>query len=152
MKTLIVDDVQANCRVLRGLLTPFGPCETAATGREAIDAFQSAWKAGSPFQLVCLDIMLPDFDGLQILEVIRKMEEAMKIEERQRAVVVMITAAGDIGFQVRARDLQCDGYLQKPIFRKDLIATLKRANLIADKPMPPVADTHMHPPQKPPTP
>ena len=36
MKTLIVDDVQANCRVLRALISPFATCETATTGREAI--------------------------------------------------------------------------------------------------------------------
>ncbi len=58
------------------------------------------------------------------------MEEAMKVGEDQRVRVIMITAAADFELQVRARDLHCDGYLQKPIFRKDLIEALRRTKLI----------------------
>ncbi len=70
MKTLIVDDVQANCRVLKALISPFATCEMVTTGREAIDAFQDAWKVNEPYQLICLDIMLPDYNpkkGIWIL-------------------------------------------------------------------------------------
>jgi two-component system, chemotaxis family, chemotaxis protein CheY len=130
MKTLIVDDVPANCRVLKALISPFGSCETAATGREAIDAFQAAWKVNNPYQLICLDIMLPDYSGIKVLEVIRKMEEAMKVGEDQRVRAIMITATADFDLQAKARELLCDGYLQKPIFRKDLIEALKRTKLI----------------------
>lgn len=132
MKALVVDDVQANCRMLKGLLAPFGACVTATSGREAVVAFQRAWNAGEPFHLICLDIMLPDLDGLKVLEVIRKMEDAMHVTDDQRIRAVMISAAGDFDYQARARTLHCDGYLQKPIFRKDLIAVLKQTHLIAD--------------------
>mgnify|MGYP000861215263 FL=1 len=151
MKALIVDDVQANCRMLKGLLAPFGVCEVATTGREAVVAFQRAWNAGEPFHLICLDIMLPDLDGLKVLEVIRKMEDAMHVTDDQRIRAVMISAADDFDHQARARTLHCDGYLQKPIFRKDLIAVLKQTHLIEED-APPTGETvHSHP-KKPSTP
>ena len=62
MHSLIVDDVRANCRALEALLTPFGPCEMAHNGRDAIDLFQYAWETKEPYDLICLDLVMPDID------------------------------------------------------------------------------------------
>lgn len=141
MKTLIVDDVQANCRVLKALLTPFGKCEMVSTGREAINAFQTAWKKDEPYQLVCLDIMLPDYDGMQVLEVIRKMEAAMKVEKERHIKAIIISSANEHELRLRARELHSDGYLVKPIYRKDLIEVLRNTGLVEP------AQEHPHKPE-----
>lgn len=130
MKVLIVDDVQQNCRVMKALLAKYGDCDTAATGRDAVTAFQEAWKSGAPYQLICLDIMLPDIDGMKVLSVIRKMEDAMKVEEENHVKVVMVSSLDDSEYKLKAFEMGCAGYLTKPIFSSALTECLRRAKLI----------------------
>jgi two-component system chemotaxis response regulator CheY len=127
---LVVDDVQVNCRVLRGLLIKYGTCDIVSNARDAIAAFQSAWKEDTPYRLICLDIMLPEIDGLKALEVIRKMEEAMNLEAAQRVHVIMVSASDDPHHQLKAKELGCDGFLAKPIFSTHLTKCLRDAGLI----------------------
>ncbi len=130
LKVLIVDDVPQNCRVLKALMARYGECDIAQNGREAVNAFQNAWKQGTPYQLVCMDIMLPDIDGLKVVEVFRKMEEAMKVEEGQQAKIVIISSLDESQQRLKAFNLGCVGYITKPIMSKDLSECLKQAKLI----------------------
>ena len=79
MKALVVDDVNANRRVIQAVLAKHGTCDAAATGRECVEAFHKAWQAAAPYQLILLDMMLPDMDGAKVLEVVRNMEKAMNV-------------------------------------------------------------------------
>ncbi|HPO16992.1 MAG TPA: response regulator [Candidatus Hydrogenedentes bacterium] len=130
LKTLIVDDVPQNGRVLKALMAKYGDCDIALNGREAVNAFQNAWKQGAPYQLVCMDIMLPDIDGLKVVEVLRKMEEAMKVEESQRVKIIIVSSLDDSPHRLKAYNLECAGYITKPISSKDLVECLKQAKLI----------------------
>jgi len=130
MKVLIVDDVQANCRVLKAHLARYGECDIAATGREAVAAFQTAWINNAPYQLICLDVMLPDIDGMKVLSVVRKMEEAMKVEESERVKVFMITSLDETSIRLKARELGVHTYITKPISSKELSESLHREGLI----------------------
>ena len=136
MRALVVDDVAANCRVLKALLSqlaaasPLDSIDMASNGRDAVEAFQNAWKSGAPYELICLDVMLPDIDGLKALEVIRKMEEAMNVDKAQRAHVILITSLETDEIRAKAGALGCDGYLVKPFYRKNLNECLKKAGLI----------------------
>lgn len=132
VKALVVDDVKVNCRVLKGLLDKYGECDVVLNARDAVNAFQTAWKAGAPYNLLCLDIMLPDVDGIRLLEIVRKLESSMKLSESQCAHVIMITAVDDIAHREKAKKLGVDGYLTKPIFRNSLEECLKKAKLIPD--------------------
>ena len=131
MKVLVVDDVQANCRVLKALLARHGECDIAMNGREAVTAFQTAWKNSAPYQLICLDVMLPDIDGMKVLEVLRKMEEAMKVEESERVKVFMITSLDETSLRLKAREFGVSHYITKPISSKELTECLHREGLIA---------------------
>lgn len=130
MKTLVVDDVGVNRRVLKSLLEKHGTCDVASGGREAVDAFQAAWKDNAPYNLICLDIMMPEFDGLMTLEVMRKIEAAMNLEPDQRVHVLIISASDTEKDQVKARELGADGYLFKPISVAALTKRLRDARLI----------------------
>lgn len=60
MKTLIVEDDSASRLTLRHLLKSYGPVQLAVNGKEAVDAVRLALEAREPFNLICLDIMMPD--------------------------------------------------------------------------------------------
>ena len=75
MKTLIVEDDFTSRLLMQELLKGFGMVKVAVDGQEGVEAVRLALKNGEPFNLICLDIMMPELDGQQTLRVIREMEE-----------------------------------------------------------------------------
>ena len=73
MKILIVEDELTSRELLKVILEPYGTVETVADGIEAMKAFNLAL-ASQPYDLICLDIMLPKLNGQQVLKGIRKIE------------------------------------------------------------------------------
>ena len=71
MKTLIADDELVSRKKMEKIMEAFGECKTVETGKAAVAAFSESLKNGEPFDLVTLDIMMPDMDGLRALVEIR---------------------------------------------------------------------------------
>ncbi len=132
LRILIVDDVKVNCRVLSAILEPYGACDVVYNGRDAVLAFQKAWTQDAPYHAICLDIMMPDIDGMKVLEVLRKMEAAMQVAPSQRVRAIVVSAVDDAAHRAKARQFECDGYLVKPIFRNDLVDCLKKTGLLRE--------------------
>ena len=130
VRALVVDDVPANCRVMKALLARYGTADTVLHAREAVAAFQTAWKCEQPYNLICLDIMLPEIDGVKLLEVLRKMEAAMNLDEGQRAKVIMVSALDDNKFMGRCRELGACAFLVKPIDSSGLANCLRKTGLV----------------------
>ena len=130
MKTLIVED-DFTSRVLLGeILKRYGSPHVAVNGREAVDAVEAALRAGEPYDLVCLDIMLPEMDGQEALKEIRQLEDDARVAPRDRAKVIMTTAHADRANVIEAMRAQCDAFLVKPIAKTKLIEELRRLELI----------------------
>ncbi|HUI10410.1 MAG TPA: response regulator [Bacteroidota bacterium] len=123
MKTLIVEDDYASRMILMRLLLPYGETEVAANGKEAVTAFAAALHSGSPYELVCLDIMLPEMDGRTALREFRALESAAGGGVRP-ARIIMTTALGDRESVVAVAHL-CDAYLVKPVEKRRLIGCLE---------------------------
>lgn len=103
-RILVVDDTESNRDMLSRRLERRGfTVETAKNGREALDMIRS----GS-FDLVLLDIMMPELNGYEVL---KQMKED---EELQYIPVVMISAIDDVESVVKCLELGADDYLPKP--------------------------------------
>ena len=126
MKTLIVEDDPISSLLLHKIMVQFGTADTAENGKSAFEQFDSAWQTNTPYDLICLDIMLPDIDGQEILKRLRKRETQRGIEGLDGAKIVMITALGDKTSIFEAFRSQCEGYIIKPI-RKDKVVDQLRA-------------------------
>ena len=74
MKIMIADDDFVCRMLLQKLLSPLGECVTVINGLEAINAFRVALSEKAPFDLLCLDIMMPEMDGQDALKAIRRIE------------------------------------------------------------------------------
>jgi sigma-B regulation protein RsbU (phosphoserine phosphatase) len=112
---LVVDDNEDNRYTLTRRLTREGynNLTTATTGREALDLLQS-----KSFDLVLLDIMMPDMNGYEVLE-------RMKAGAQLRDIpVIMISALSEIDSVIRCIELGAEDYLPKPFN-----ATLLRARI-----------------------
>ncbi len=130
MKTLIVEDDAISRLLLQEILKQYGTAHAAGNGREAIEAVRSAMDDGEPFDLVCLDIMMPVMDGREALKEIRLLEESRGITSSRGAKIVMTTALDQLKEVSQAFHGLCDAYLVKPIQKTELVASLQQFQLI----------------------
>ncbi len=103
----------------------------ASNGREAVEAFGAARASGRGYDLVCMDIMMPEMDGHSALEAIRKSEMDEGILAGNGTKVVMTTALDRVKDVAAAFRGLCDAYMVKPINSAELIEQLRKFSLIA---------------------
>lgn len=120
MKTLIVEDDFTCRKIMQKFLLPYGDCDIAINGKEAVEAFKEALKNNVTYDLICLDIMMPELDGHGVLKEIRNLELKHAISESRIAKVIMTTALSDSKNFINAYQEKCEGYLIKPIDRNKL--------------------------------
>ncbi len=130
MKTLIVEDDFTNRLLLQEFIKIYGLPHIAINGKEAVKAVRQALDTNEPYDLICMDIMMPEMDGQQALKKIRAMEEERGISSTNGSKIVMTTALGDMKNACNAFNSLCDAYLIKPIDKARLIETLHRLKLI----------------------
>ena len=131
MKTLIVEDDFISRLVLQKILLPYGQCDIAVNGKEAVAAFSFALKESNPYDLICLDIMMPEMDGNEALKIIRQKEKENNVKPNNESTIVMITAL-DTPRDVVESYYQggCTSYLVKPINKMKINQMLKELNLV----------------------
>ena len=130
MRTLIVEDEFTSRALLRELLKRYGVPQVAMNGKEAVEAVRTALDAGEPFDLICLDILMPEMDGHEALKQIRDLEEEAGLVAATRAKVIMTTALSDRDTVLEAIRGQCDYFLVKPIDSRALLEELRQLGLI----------------------
>jgi len=112
MKALIVEDDFINRKVMLALLSKFGECDVASNGVEALEAFVIAMNDGEKYDLITLDIMMPDMSGQEVLKKIRQIEVDRSLSP---TCIIMTSALHDGSNIMTAFKNQCDGYICKPI-------------------------------------
>lgn len=130
MKTLIIEDDFTSRLLLQELLKSYGPTHIAVNGKEAVEAVRLAMAAGEPYDLLCLDIMMPEMDGQAALKHIRALEEAQGIWSTYGAKIVMTTALCDMKNVTAAFSGLADAYQTKPIEKSKLLDALRQLKLI----------------------
>ncbi len=130
MKTLIVDDDFTNRLLLQEILKKYGPVHIAVNGKEAVEAISKAMETDEYYDLVCLDIMMPEMDGQEALRKIRGLETTKGIISTDGVKIIMTTALGDVKNPVNSFESLCDGYIVKPIDKAKLIKELHKLSLI----------------------
>ncbi|SFT85853.1 two-component system, chemotaxis family, response regulator CheY [Selenomonas sp. GACV-9] len=131
MKILIADDDRRNRMALEEFMKAYGSCDLAADGMETIDHVLESVEKRDPYDLLCLDIMMPKVDGLKVLKVVRGLEEQYRIPEARRAKILMVTAIADVNVVDQAFQLGCDAYASKPLHTEKMLKVM--ADLGLDK-------------------
>jgi two-component system chemotaxis response regulator CheY len=130
MRVLLVDD-DFGCRLmLRTFLSRYGECDVAVNGNEAVEAFRLASEAGRDYDLVCMDVMMPEMDGREAVRQIRAYEEARSILAPRRTKIIMTSAVGTISESGRPFDELYDACITKPIDLGRLLRQIKSYQLV----------------------
>jgi len=148
MRILIAEDDLVSRNFLSKFLGKYGDCDLVVDGLETIDAFLMALKDNDPYQLICLDIMMPKVDGVRTLKAVRDLEKQYGVAPDKRVKIIMTTALADAMLVRTAFEYGCEAYAAKPIDTKKLIEVMGKLGLVDDQPAPaPKAEV---PPAEPP--
>ena len=89
MKILLAEDDFASRKFMTKYLSQYGDCEVTVDGEEAVDAFMMALEDEEPYDLVCLDVMMPVLDGKPLAEdEFEGLDESIKKEFEERSALV----------------------------------------------------------------
>ena len=130
MKILLAEDDIVTRKIMVKFLSKYGECDVTVDGMEAVDAFMMALEDGEPYDLICLDIMMPVMDGYQALVGIRNLEKERNVPEDQAVKVIMTTALNEEKNVKMAFELGCTIYSGKPIDQGRFEQALKKLDLI----------------------
>jgi CheY-like chemotaxis protein len=130
LRILVLEDDASTCRLMQIFLDPIGECRILSGGRAALDAFQSALDQGKPFDLLLLDIMVPEINGIEVLRKVRTMEQSRGIHNRNRVKVIITSSLSDARNMEQAQSADSDGYLVKPVNRAKLLSTIRTVGLL----------------------
>jgi len=130
MKLLIAEDDLASRRFLSKFLAQYGEVDLVVDGLEALDAYLMAIKEKAPYDLICLDIMMPKVDGVKVLKAIRDFEAKQGVVVEQRVKVIMTTALAETDHVNQAFEIGCEAYAAKPIDTNKLLEVIRKLGLI----------------------
>lgn len=127
---LIVDDSLSIQRFLRSVLSDHGEAQTAENGREGVKLFEKALRAEQGFDVVIMDIMMPEMDGLTATKKIRELETSRGVAETGRTRIIMLSCLSDSKHMMEAQfDCGADAYLTKPFEESTLLEALTNFGL-----------------------
>jgi signal transduction histidine kinase/CheY-like chemotaxis protein len=114
-RVLVVDDVETNLYVARGLMAPYGvSIDTAISGFEAVEKIRD----GSSYDIIFMDHMMPKMDGIEAAKIIRSLE--------YKNPIVALTANALTGQDQMFLDNGFDDFISKPIDIRSLDAVLSK--------------------------
>ena len=130
LRILLAEDDFACRLLLQTFLTRYGECHSAVNGKEAVEAFRISMEQEHPYDMICMDIMMPEMDGREAVRRIRAIEEDHGILSTSGVKVIMTTTVEDVKEVILCFKELCDAYLMKPIDLAELVGQMKRYQLI----------------------
>lgn len=130
LKILIAEDDYVSRKFLYKFLSNYGECDITVDGMEAIEVFMMSLDEKAYYDLVCLDIMMPEVDGVKALKTIRLLEEEREVPKDKRAKIIMTTALNDTEKVMGSFDGGSEAYAVKPIDIDKFIDVMAKLGLI----------------------
>ena len=113
-KILIVEDEFVSRTKLQKILSILGEVHHACTGKEAEEAFLLAHEEGNPYDLITVDIKLPDMSGTDVVRHIRSYEKMNQIHQKHNDVKILMVTAHSGKNVMDSFKGGCEGYIVKP--------------------------------------
>jgi PAS domain S-box-containing protein len=122
LSVLVAEDNEINALLMRSLLTRLGHHAVIATnGAAALESWFAAKSAGAPYDLVLMDIQMPELDGI---ETAKRMRASEADEPGRRTPILALTANTLVEDRYACFEAGMDGFLIKPLDREKLVEAL----------------------------
>jgi two-component system chemotaxis response regulator CheY len=131
LRIMIAEDDPVFRRFLGRFLSQYGECDIAEDGLEAVEAYMAAMRDKKPYDMICLDVMMPKIDGVKVLKTIRDIEIQKFILPGKRAKIILTTALVEAELVRQAFEHGCDAYASKPVDTEQFAGIMKKLGLIA---------------------
>ncbi|MGN7612939.1 response regulator [Magnetococcales bacterium HHB-1] len=132
LRILVADDELNNRLLLKKYLEDLGDIDLVVDGLEAVEVFQLELEEGIPYDLILLDIMMPEMNGQEALKEIRRIEKEHPSQTLRETAIIMVTALDSAKDVIEAYYRGgCTDYLTKPITRSALFEKLRNNGLIS---------------------
>lgn len=131
MRILVVEDDMVSRKFLAKFLSQYGEVDMVVDGLEALDAFLLSIKDSQPYDLICLDIMMPKVDGVKVLKAIRDYENSKGILPENKVKVIMTTALQETDMVQQSFQIGCEAYAAKPINIEKFKLVMEKLGLIS---------------------
>ena len=129
-KCLIVDDDLLGRELISQYLLNVPVVDTAVDGQDAVGKFRAALEAGDPYELILLDIVMPDMDGITAGKEIRKLERELALAVDQQVKIIMLTALNTSENVMQSMlSVQSSAYLVKPVEPEKVRKTIGQLGL-----------------------
>ncbi|MBW8002025.1 MAG: response regulator [Planctomycetes bacterium] len=133
LRVLIVDDMNICRKRVKMLLKDLFDCTFAANGREALEMYQQSMGQNSPYNLITLDINMPEMNGHETLIAIRKTEEEHGITGLDGVKVIMTTTEDNSKHIFNAFREGCEAYVVKEQVDKKLLEEITKLGLLQEQ-------------------
>ena len=126
IKILLVEDELTSRMALNSFLNPFGEVDIAVNGNKAITAIKKAIETNKPYELIFLDIVMPELDGITTLKKIRQLETQHGENAYAKSKIIMTSAIVDKDIILKTARAGCTSYMIKPIDRTRLYDEIRK--------------------------
>ena len=113
-------------KLLHTYLSDLGEVDIATNGKEALSAVIMAYDDNQHYNLICLDIMMAEVDGIHALKKIRQIENEQGVNQGKRSKIIMTTALSDKDSVVASAQANCDAYIIKPVTKSRLYDEIRK--------------------------
>lgn len=128
---LVVEDEGMSRLMLKEFLAEYAPCDAAENGKEGLRLFEQALSDGEPYSLICIDLVMPEMNGLALIRKIKELEKIQHLTSEYCAKIFVITSSDSTWDKADLLlDNLCDDYIVKPFDSNALQVSLRRYGLI----------------------
>lgn len=127
VRCLVVDDDELGRELIAQYLEGIAACEMAENGLKAVEMFRTAFEGGSPYDLIILDIVMPEMDGHSAAKEIRLIEKEWGVSIHEGVNIIVISSLNAPNDVIQAYvSARSAAHLVKPVQPVKLLATLSK--------------------------
>ena len=124
MRILVVDDELVSREKMKHIMSSLGECDEVASGQDALKAFMDARIEGKQYDLITLDISMPEMDGTEVLGRIRTLEKEDGTPKEGQVRIMMVTGSSEKDTILTCIKAGCNDYIMKPFDKQTVVKKL----------------------------
>lgn len=130
VRCLVVDDDELGRELIASYLEGIAECEMAENGLQAVEMFRDAFEGGNPYDLIILDIVMPEMDGHTAAREIRMIEKEWGVSINNGVSIVVLSSLNTPSDVIQAYvSARSAAHLVKPVQPDKLLAILGKLGM-----------------------